>query len=196
MKNMNTELSNISAEINREHALAQQNANIAIEHGKRAGELLLQVKESLPHGSFGAWLSENVAVSDRQAQRYMRHAKGLPVLRSMKSDTVSVLEYNPESIAKIVADTVAKQLESEREKMRLEIENEIKNKELSELAKGINADYESFKQNRDGLIDDLFKMKSLHVGAYWLHLIELSKSESKAVEIFTDFSHESIRHLS
>ncbi len=180
---MNTELSNIIAEINHEHALAQQASKTAVEHGSRVGALLLQVKESLPHGDFGNWLALNVDVSDRQARRYMRHAKGLPLLRTIgKSDTVSVLDYDTESLAKIVANAVAEQMAVEREKMIEEFERE---KELAELAKVINANYESFKQNRDGLIDDLFKMKSLHVGAYWNQLVELSKSDDAESALFS-----------
>lgn len=79
-------------EINNEHTLAQQTADKAIEHGKRVGVLLMQVKESLPHGDFLPWLIENVDVSERQAQRYMRNAKGLPA-PIRKTDTVSYLNH-------------------------------------------------------------------------------------------------------
>jgi hypothetical protein len=176
--------SSIIAEINREHELAQQASKTAVEHGSRAGALLLQVKESLPHGEFGAWLVENVTVSERQAQRYMRHAKGLPVLRTIsKSDTVSVLNNDAESIAKIVAETVAQQMAIERAKMVAEFERE---KELAELAKGINADYESFKQNRDGLINDLIEMKALHVGAYWNQLVDIHSTNKIIAELLFD----------
>jgi hypothetical protein len=185
--------SSIIAEINSEHALAQQASKTAVEHGSRVGALLLQVKESLPHGAFGLWLAENVAVSDRQAQRYIRNAKGLPVLRTIaKTDTVSYLNHDPESFAKIVANAVAEQMAIERAKMVVEFERE---KELAELAKGINADYESFKQNRDGLINDLIKLKALHVGAYWTQLVELHKDESKAAVLFGDYSRESMDAL-
>ena len=176
--------SSIIAEINREHELAQQASKTAVEHGSRAGALLLQVKESLPHGDFGAWLVENVTVSDRQAQRYMRHAKGLPVLRTIsKSDTVSVLNNDAESIAKIVAETVAQQMAIERAKMVAEFERE---KELAELAKGINTNYESFQQNRDALINDLLEMKALHVGAYWNQLVDIHSCNKIIAELLFD----------
>jgi len=84
-------------EINSEHTLAQQTADKAIEHGKRVGVLLMQVKESLPHGDFLPWLIENVDVSERQAQRYMRNAKGLPapIRTTGKTDTtVSYLNHD------------------------------------------------------------------------------------------------------
>lgn len=190
---MNTELSSIIAEINHEHALAQQASKTAVEHGSRVGALLLQVKESLPHGEFGNWLALNVDVSDRQAQRYMRHAKGLPVLRTIaKNDTVSVLNHDAESFAKIVANAVAEQMAIERAKMIEEFERE---KELAELAKGINTDYESFKQNRDGLINDLFELKKLDSGAYWTQLVDLHKDELKATVLFGDYSRESMNAL-
>lgn len=62
--------SSVIAEINSEHELAQQASKTAAEHGSRVGALLLQVKESLPHGEFGNWLVQNVNVSDRQARKY------------------------------------------------------------------------------------------------------------------------------
>lgn len=184
---MNIELSNIVAEINREHALAQKASEIAVEHGLRVGELLLQVKESLPHGEFGNWLAQNVTVSERQAQRYMRHAKGLPVLRSMKSDTVSFLEHDKESITRIVAETVAQQMAIERAKMVAEFERE---KELAELLNSAKAKHIEFLKNRDALIIDLVKMKALHVGAYWSQLVEIHKNKPLAELLFDDCSND------
>lgn len=78
--------------INREHDLAVRHASDAIEHARRAGELLLQAKSALRHGEWLPWLEANVRVSARQAQRYLAVAQGKPVpLRELKSDTVSHL---------------------------------------------------------------------------------------------------------
>lgn len=80
----------LALQINAEHAQAQKHAGIAIEHARRAGELLIRVKDELPHGQWLPWLAANCAVSDRQAQRYMRAARGLPLpMRAIKTDTVS-----------------------------------------------------------------------------------------------------------
>ena len=82
----------LAAEIAVEHEAAQRYAGKAIEHAKRAGELLEQVKERLPHGEFLPWIDNNLDVSRRQAQRYMRAAKGKPMTpRQIKNDTVSHL---------------------------------------------------------------------------------------------------------
>ena len=82
----------VADEINVQHRLAVQHADSAIEHAKRAGELLTQVKAGLPHGTFLAWVATHVDVSPRQAQRYMAAAQGrtLP-LRTIKCDRVSLL---------------------------------------------------------------------------------------------------------
>lgn len=69
---------NIAAEINEQHTLAMLHANTAIQHAAHAGNLLLQVKESLPHGKFLSWVAENLTVSARQAQRYIGAALGKP----------------------------------------------------------------------------------------------------------------------
>ena len=68
-------------------------AKEAVESAKAAGALLLQVKASLPHGTWTTWLNANIDVSERQAQRYMATAKGKHVpllLLANKTDTVSV----------------------------------------------------------------------------------------------------------
>lgn len=80
----------IAAEINRWHALASEHAEKAIEHARRAGALLLQVKGKLLHGEFLPWVLANVHVTPRQAQRYMAAAAGKPLpVRAIKNDTLS-----------------------------------------------------------------------------------------------------------
>ena len=83
---------NQASEINRLHEMALTSAHRAIDYAKQAGALLLEVKRQLPHGEFTPWLSANVKVSERQAQRYMRSALGKVTVRALlKSDTVSGL---------------------------------------------------------------------------------------------------------
>ena len=83
---------NQASEINRLHDMALASANRAVDYAKQAGALLLEVKRQLPHGEFMPWLSANVKVSERQAQRYMRSAHGKVTVRTLiKSDTVSGL---------------------------------------------------------------------------------------------------------
>ncbi len=115
-------------EINNQIALAESNADKALEfqdkaiaHSQNAGVLLLQVKATLPHGAFTAWLAENIDVSERQAQRYMRSAKGLPVLRSItKTDTVSVLNSDVDLVAQVeLLETES--LRAENEKLQNEL---------------------------------------------------------------------------
>lgn len=84
----------IASEINGHAEQATAKANEAMHHAIEAGKLLLEVKASLAHGQFGAWLETNVKVSARQAQRYMAVAEGKPVpvrALSSKYDTVSHL---------------------------------------------------------------------------------------------------------
>jgi hypothetical protein len=85
----------LASEINDLHVLASTAAAKAVDYAKRAGLLLLQVKEQLPHGEFGKWLQANLTVSERTAQRYMLVAQGKQVpLRALaaKTDTVSDLK--------------------------------------------------------------------------------------------------------
>lgn len=63
-------------EIDRLHTLATKSAAKAVEYAKQAGQILLQIKNNLPHGQFGDWISKNLSVSARQAQRYIAAAEG------------------------------------------------------------------------------------------------------------------------
>lgn len=89
-----TTLSSIAAAINAEHGLACKHAETAVEHARRAGQLLLQAKSTLGHGKFLPWVASTCTVSQRQAQRYMAAAQGKPLpIRQVKNDTASHLDY-------------------------------------------------------------------------------------------------------
>ena len=121
----------VITDIKQTHALALEFRQIANKHARRVGELLLQVKAELNHGEFLPWLAENVDVSIRQAQNYMRDAKGLPPkLRTIgKYETVAYL--NPP------ADLVAQAESLETKTLRLEYEK-LQNELLA--AKQVAAD--------------------------------------------------------
>jgi len=92
-----TDLTNTVNEINRLHQLANSTAKQAIDYAKELGRLLLKIKKELPHGKFTSWLEENVAVSTRQAQRYMEAANGKDLKItdfSNKNDKMSHLSSN------------------------------------------------------------------------------------------------------
>lgn len=48
----------------------------------RIGELLLEQKRKLPHGSFGDWIREKLPFDVRQAQRYMRAFENQETLKA------------------------------------------------------------------------------------------------------------------
>lgn len=68
-------LSEIAARINEHHHAANTAARTALEHAVRCGELLAEAKSHVPHGQWLPWLSANVAVGVRQAQKYIRLAQ-------------------------------------------------------------------------------------------------------------------------
>jgi hypothetical protein len=66
----------VSAEdINREHGLARQHAESAVQHAIRCGKLLTAKKCELTHGSFQAWIAANCDFQYSTAARYMKAAK-------------------------------------------------------------------------------------------------------------------------
>jgi len=62
-------------DINREHQLARRHANDAIKHAIRCGELLIQKKAELPHGTFTSWIVANCKFKQATANNYMRAAQ-------------------------------------------------------------------------------------------------------------------------
>jgi hypothetical protein len=96
----------IAIELNKLHELAIGTARQAVSYAKQAGELLLQVKEKLPHGKFGPWCETNTYLSERTCQRYMAVALGKEVpLRALagKTDNLAVL---PRSLSEEEIDSL------------------------------------------------------------------------------------------
>lgn len=74
-------MTSVASEIRREHEAATMSAKNALEHARRAGELLAQVKAKIPHGYWLLWLKENCPeIAERTAQAYMRLAQRWPEL--------------------------------------------------------------------------------------------------------------------
>lgn len=84
-------LDNYADRINEHHEQAHSAAEKAINHAMEAGRLLLEVKAALQHGCFKAWAEDNLTVSLRQAQRYMRVAQGKPNIRTLATETMEVI---------------------------------------------------------------------------------------------------------
>lgn len=82
-------LTNLAASIRREHEAAQECASKAVEHAKRAGELLIEAKAAVGHGEWLSWLAANVQLSGRTCQAYMRVARELPKLEGEKAQRVA-----------------------------------------------------------------------------------------------------------
>jgi hypothetical protein len=68
-------LEKLASEIANEHNLAIRAASEAVVHAINAGKMLLEVKASLEHGEFGAWIAANCPFSARTASDYMRVSK-------------------------------------------------------------------------------------------------------------------------
>jgi len=70
------DLAQIAREINQHHENGKRHLHSAIVSFKEAGERLIRVKASLPHGEWGEWLEEHCPdISERTARNYMRLAE-------------------------------------------------------------------------------------------------------------------------
>jgi hypothetical protein len=65
----------IATPINREHQLARQHRDSAIEHAIRCGQMLADVKAGLPHGQFGKWIEAHCDFAYSTAARYLKASK-------------------------------------------------------------------------------------------------------------------------
>jgi len=83
-------LSVLAAQIVDAHAAATSAAMSALEHARRAGELLIEAKDQLEHGAWLPWLSENCpTVSVRTAQNYMAIARCWPDIADANTQRVA-----------------------------------------------------------------------------------------------------------
>lgn len=72
-----------------------------------AGEVLIQVKELLPHGEFLPWLKANSEISPRQCQSYMAIARGWESVLMANTNSTSYLPSDRElTIAQAAAVVV------------------------------------------------------------------------------------------
>lgn len=72
----------LASTINAEHEAAFGKAREALEHARRAGELLLEAKTHVKHGAWLPWLKANCRFSERTARGYMRLAAGWDKLQA------------------------------------------------------------------------------------------------------------------
>lgn len=67
--------SNIASAINAAHAGVEAAKREGARYAVECGRLLIQAKETVPHGGWDGWLRLNTTVSPRTAQLYMRIAR-------------------------------------------------------------------------------------------------------------------------
>jgi hypothetical protein len=65
----------------------QQGNDAGREHYRQAGEMLIEAKDQIPHGSWGSWLAKNFDLASRTAQIYMQWARLQNEMRSGASQT-------------------------------------------------------------------------------------------------------------
>lgn len=85
-----TSLDTLALEIMAAHRAALGASASALDHGRHAGDLLIQAKKQLRHGEWLRWVSANCDLSIRMMQVYMQIARGwsrLEELRNAYPDT-------------------------------------------------------------------------------------------------------------
>lgn len=80
-------LKTLTAEINAESRAFVTGLRKTVEHGIRAGQKLAEAKALCAHGEWLTWLEENVEVSVRSAQEFMRLYKHRDAVRVKARDS-------------------------------------------------------------------------------------------------------------
>ena len=83
-------LADYAAVINDEHQLAYGCAEEAMDHVRKAGEVLIKAKAAMKHGEWLPWLESNVGASVRTVQSYMRVAQHWSELSALPADTAAL----------------------------------------------------------------------------------------------------------
>lgn len=112
-----TAITPLAADANREHRLASESAAKAVHHAIACGRILRGVKESLPHGRFGAWIVEHFEGSERSAQRYLRFAENQEKVQQASSIRTA---------EKLLATKTPRVADSRRERVRAEMDAKAK----------------------------------------------------------------------
>lgn len=102
---MTTELMpTLATEIMQAHEAACRAAQSALEHARRAGELLIQAKAAVPHGAWLPWLAEHCpTLPERTARAYMRVARHWPALEAAVGDRQRVADLPLREALKLLA---------------------------------------------------------------------------------------------
>lgn len=74
------DLAALPRQINEAVREAEGHASLAVQAALKAGALLMQAKELVPHGQWESWLTENCTLAPRTARAYAAFAKRLPQL--------------------------------------------------------------------------------------------------------------------
>lgn len=84
-------LSALAERISAEHLACRTAYQDSLSHARACGELLIQAKAEVKHGSWLPWLAENTQIGERSARAYMQVARDWAVLE--KSATVADLSF-------------------------------------------------------------------------------------------------------
>jgi hypothetical protein len=102
-------LADLAARIRAFHEATVEGLRKSVTNGIAAGELLIEAKAQLQHGQWLPWLRDNVNISERTAQLYMRLAKNRTEIEAQaKSATVADLTLNEAAAVLMLSSDVKK----------------------------------------------------------------------------------------
>lgn len=161
----------LATRIQKEIRLSQKAFAKSIEHAVEAGKLLLQAKRGLNHGQWGEWLEENVSVTERQAQKYMRLAKNKPKLDKSNPNWSSEMTIAEalQSLSELMRDANGSQPPSHDDVLKLdpkkhkehvaELQRFVDRRRLTKDDRPIE---KAVQQDIDGFIRDIINVARKH----------------------------------
>lgn len=167
-------LRELATEIN---ILDRQAGQVMLTYAIEIGRRLAEVKASIPHGSFGKWLSENVSFSERRAQNVIRlyeeYGNGQEKLFGKKIDEQTIGRLNYSQAVALLA------IKDEDERAEFVDNNDVANMSKRDLEKAIK-ERDAAKEELDKVKKDLAEMLDEDAG-----VIEELEVRKKQVEDLT-----------
>jgi hypothetical protein len=108
--NQSNSLTDLAARIRAEHEATATALKDSVMHAMAAGDLLIEAKAQVPHGSWLPWLRDHCTISERTAQLYMRVAKNRTTIEAQIRSGDADLSLNEVTALLMLSSDVRKLL--------------------------------------------------------------------------------------
>lgn len=181
-------LAQLAKRINAEHRECGRAMKRGLLHALRAGELLIEAKDTVKHGQWLTWLADHCPkVNERLAQKYMQVARDFPLLEAANAARVADLSFR-EALRLLAANlAMLKRFDAEQRPKLIDFAEAHRSPKLRTVAERVRADSNSaanlkpvaagtvFRRSDDGPELDRLIAKLAHRQPFEASLQEVSR---------------------